>query len=82
MRYFAVVNRNSTMGYALDYYPSEKRLYQISIARSHERILDDCATREEAWEVIKNHMLMVRSMPRARGIEGIRPATRRTNNGS
>jgi hypothetical protein len=50
LRYFAVVDASAKIGYALDYYPNEKRRYNRELG---SRIIGEFVTPEEALDAVR-----------------------------
>ena len=57
LRYFAVVSADAKVGYALDYYPNEKRAYN---RESGSLIIGDFATAEEALAAVRRRIALTK----------------------
>jgi hypothetical protein len=53
LRYFAVVCEHEKIGYALDYYPNEKRTYK---REQGSLIIGDLATSKEALAAVRRRL--------------------------
>ena len=53
-RYFAIVDKRSKSGHALDYYPEERAAY---LREERKRIIGDYATSEEALDAVHQKLL-------------------------
>jgi len=56
LRWFAIIDKRSRSGYALDYYPEERAAY---MREEKKWIIGDYATREEAKAVVHQRLLEI-----------------------